>query len=272
MLDRQPRHEAFNRLDASLTDASAFLARSGLSPIEPGAMRAAGPWVGGGFRPQEPAPDLGFDEDDDGSGADPTGPLIHRVDELARRLRRTERELQRMKHRLALAEVAANTDPLTGIPNRRHFEEVLAAAVTVVRQFRQPLSVLMIDVDHFKQFNDDFGHPIGDHVLRFVAGVLTHRWQADTFAARYGGEEFAILSLRMTQHEALERAELIRTRLARHQMIMRGTRESVRGVTVSIGVAELGPDEPPDGIIRRADAALYAAKRAGRNRVIADRT
>lgn len=258
MLDRKP----------SITDASALLLQSGLAPADFEPSNDLGPRIRNG-RPDSvdvapginPAPT---------AGTAVVGGLHHQVNALERRLRATERELGRMRRRLALAELAAKTDPLTEIANRRHFEEVLAAAVAVMRQLRQPLSVLMIDVDHFKRFNDDFGHPIGDHVLRFVAGVLSHRWQADTFAARYGGEEFAVLSLRTPLGAALERAEFIRTRLARHRAIMRGTQERLRGVTVSIGVAELRPGDTPAEIIRRADVALYAAKRGGRDRVVAD--
>lgn len=268
MLDHASR--PFASCESAIDSASALLVRNGLVPIEPSDAsdleRSANVGVGGSgaIANLDDAP-AGRIEAHDRAGS-----LHHRVDQLEQRLRRTERELRRMRHRLVLAELAANTDPLTGIPNRRHFEEVLAAAVAVVRRLRQPLSVLMIDVDHFKRFNDDFGHPIGDHVLRFVAGVLTHRWQTDTFAGRYGGEEFAMLSLRTPLDEAFERAEFIRTRLGNRQMITRGTREPLRAVTVSIGVAELAPLETPVEILQRADTALYRAKRDGRDRVVAD--
>lgn len=270
MLDAHLKRHRPSPADASIGDATALLIRNGLALIEsevrPG---PAGP-VGLAGLVTDPIDDLVSIESRRTNNSSAPAGLHHRLDDLERRLRETERELQRMRHRLALAEIAANTDALTGIPNRRHFEEVLAAAIAVVRQLRQPLSLLMIDVDHFKGFNDEFGHPIGDHVLRFVAGVVTHPWQTDTFAARYGGEEFAMLCLRTTRQDALQRAESIRARLARHKMIIRGTGERLRSVTVSIGVAELGQREHPDDLIRRADAALYRAKRSGRDRVVAD--
>jgi diguanylate cyclase len=265
MLDHAPRTVV--PPPSTIADASALLARNGLVVVEPDAGRGFGRSTDAAFGRAGAGAERGVDE---AVPHDQTSSLHHRVDRLEQRLRQTERELRRIRHRLILAELAAKTDPLTGISNRRHFEEVLDAAVTVVRQLRQPLSVLMVDVDHFKQFNDDFGHPIGDHVLRFVAAVLTHRWQADTFAARYGGEEFAMLSLRTPLDEAFERAEFIRARLGRHQMIMRGTHERLRAVTVSIGVAQLQPSETPGEILQRADRALYRAKRAGRDRVVAD--
>jgi diguanylate cyclase len=267
MLDHAPQPMA--PFDPATTDASALLVRNGLVPIEPQAGSDVGRLADVGLGRAG-----GVASDDDPAGRvvprDQSPSLHHRVDQLEQRLRQTERELRRMRHRLVLAELAANTDPLTGISNRRHFEEVLAAAVAVVRHLGRPLSLLMIDVDQFKRFNDDFSHPIGDHVLRFVAGVLTHRWRGDTFAARYGGEEFAMLSLRTPLDEAFERAEWIRMRLGRHQKYMRGTQARLRAVTVSIGVAELGPSEAPGEILQRADRALYQAKRGGRDRVVAD--
>lgn len=194
---------------------------------------------------------------------------MRRVDELEQRLEEAHEAIRELRLRLARAERSASTDSLTSIANRRGFLEVLRESVATARRHREPLSLLMIDVDHFKAFNDRHGHYVGDHVLRLVAAALTDLPGGVRHAARYGGEEFAVVLPRAPLGEAIADAESLRQSLAERHFIMRGTGEPLSTVTVSIGVAELAPHEFAKQLIRRADAALYQAKRAGRNCVVA---
>jgi diguanylate cyclase (GGDEF)-like protein len=172
---------------------------------------------------------------------------------------RLHAELRRQNERLA--ELVA-TDPLTGLANRRHLVETLESASSLAQRYAQPLSLIMLDVDWFKRYNDTFGHRAGDDILGRFADLLRHGVRAHDLVARYGGEEFVIL-LPSTDAEA---ARFVAERL-------RGTIESapwpLDRLTASFGVASLNlGDRDYLGLIDRADLALYAAKRSGRNRVI----
>lgn len=165
-----------------------------------------------------------------------------------------------------LAEMAI-TDSLTGIANRRHFDERLSAHWSRARRLGQPLGLLLLDVDHFKQYNDHFGHPAGDDCLRRVAKVLQrHARGSDAIAARYGGEEFAFVSIASAEH-ARQLAEAIR-RAIEAQSIEHPSSPFGR-VTISIGVATMLAADPASAgeLLARADQALYRAKNGGRNRV-----
>jgi diguanylate cyclase (GGDEF)-like protein/PAS domain S-box-containing protein len=161
---------------------------------------------------------------------------------------------------MALARLAT-TDTLTGVWNRRHFEEVADAERTRALRYNQALSLLILDVDHFKSINDRYGHPTGDQVLialtKLVGGALR---QADVLA-RWGGEEFVVIMPHCAAPEAMLLAEKLRALTAAHVFPDVGT------VTASFGAAELKPDEPLDAWFKRVDLALYAAKTSGRNRV-----
>ena len=153
-------------------------------------------------------------------------------------------------------------DPLTGLANRRHFRAVLEREIDRVTRSGEAALLLMLDIDHFKAVNDTHGHPAGDFVLRAIADLLQESVRGEDAVGRIGGEEFALLLPGVHQDEALRRAETIRAAIA----------SSDAGMTVSIGVAGFVPDVQvePDTLLRRADAALYAAKRGGRNQVAAD--
>jgi len=159
----------------------------------------------------------------------------------------------------------ATADALTGLPNRRAFEEALAREVARARRAGTPLALLAVDVDHFKRVNDQRGHPAGDAVLRAVAGRIASGARAGDLVARVGGEEFAVALPGAGPEAALEAAERIRARVAEEPIALEG---GDLGVTVSVGVASLG-EPAPDGpsLAARADEALYRAKRAGRDRV-----
>lgn len=169
-----------------------------------------------------------------------------------RKLRNANRRLSRL----------VEVDGLTELKNRRAFEEKLLEEWERANRYDSALSLLLIDVDHFKQYNDSFGHLAGDLALKMVAEILKQHGRRNDFSARYGGEEFAVLLPHTGAGAALVAAERIRAAFL-------ATRWPERPVTVSIGVATLTPDiESPEQFVNHADQALYFAKNRGRNRVI----
>jgi len=161
-------------------------------------------------------------------------------------------------------------DPLTGLYNRRYMQEFLDRALLSARRKRRPLSVLMLDLDHYKRYNDTFGHSAGDRALAAVGETLLRCVRAEDIACRYGGEEFALILPECSLQHAAVRAEEIRRRVREHRP---GPDEQTTGtITVSIGVAAF--DETTDRVdllLKFADDALYEAKRAGRDRVVVAR-
>jgi diguanylate cyclase (GGDEF)-like protein len=166
-----------------------------------------------------------------------------------------------------LAQLAV-TDGLTQLYNHRHFHERLALEAERSARNGLPLSLLMIDVDHFKFYNDHNGHPAGDEVLRQVAHIMQDGRRANDFCARYGGEEFAIVLVDTNKLTAAQVAERLRERVAGHPF-PHGAGQPGGSLSISIGVASF-PDDAveSEALVRAADAALYAAKRSGRNRVV----
>jgi diguanylate cyclase (GGDEF)-like protein len=163
------------------------------------------------------------------------------------------------------AEVQASTDALTGLPNRRYFDEV-CALLAKRRRADDTVGVLMIDIDRFKGLNDRHGHPVGDEVLRAVAGAIVSAVREDDIPARYGGEEFAVLLKNPTPGMAVEVGERVREAVGRLDLSAWG----VAGVSVSVGAAVADdPDEPIATTIEAADQALYRAKKRGRDQVVA---
>lgn len=190
--------------------------------------------------------------------------------EIERQLKDSVAEINRLRDQLDDARREAMADALTGIANRKMFDFVLQQAAVDSTEAGEPLSLLMLDIDHFKQFNDNYGHHVGDQVLRLLATVLTQSVKGQDTAARYGGEEFAVILPQTTLGNALKLAEGLRERVSRKSIVNRRTKQRLGAFTVSIGVAEFRHGESPRSLIERADAALYAAKRAGRNRVEAE--
>jgi diguanylate cyclase len=164
---------------------------------------------------------------------------------------------------LQIHEAEARTDPLTGLANRRALDRQIERSVGQFQRQRQPLSVMLVDVDHFKKFNDTHGHQAGDKVLRGVAHVLKQTMREADMVARYGGEEFTAVLPDARLEEARGLAERARQRIEQASFEFAGRRLRV---TASFGVAELRDDEDATGLLKRADEALYAAKSAGRNR------
>lgn len=163
-------------------------------------------------------------------------------------------------------ETQAVTDPLTGLSNRRALVDGLAGAVARATRAMQPVSVIILDLDHFKDVNDRYGHLVGDRVLQTVAEALSVDARTGDLVARYGGEEFALVLEQSGPEGAMRRAERLRSRIAGLQIPIDG--KPPLEITASFGVASW-PDhaEPtPQAVLSEADAALYAAKRRGRNR------
>ena len=182
----------------------------------------------------------------------------------------TSEELEKIRDSLKLAEQHSNTDALTGLANRRALEEFVRSAQITSMETGEPLSILMIDIDHFKKFNDSFGHQVGDQVLRLVAKVLQENVRGDDLAARYGGEELMAVLPGTAVDICAEIAERIRRRISEARLTRRATGEEISSVTVSVGVAQFRLAESAEMMIERCDRALYQAKRSGRNRTITE--
>jgi diguanylate cyclase (GGDEF)-like protein len=181
-------------------------------------------------------------------------------------IKRAETELRGLTDELKLQ---ATTDALTGLPNRRAIDECLAIELARTKRSGQPFSLVMVDIDHFKAFNDIYGHPAGDACLRSVAGALerTDRRLGD-FVGRYGGEEFCAILPDTDEDGAYFFAERLRTAVRDLRQTHAGSEKGV--VTISVGVATYAADEidrTDATLIARADEALYVAKGAGRDRV-----
>jgi len=166
--------------------------------------------------------------------------------------------LQAQKAKL---EELATTDALTGVYNRRKFNELILAEIERVRRYEHPLSLFILDIDHFKRINDTHGHEAGDEVLVVLAGLIGAGIRATDSLARWGGEEFVVLSPEVTGDEAMGLAERLRSAAGSYEYSFAGA------VTVSLGVAQHRAGETPDELFARADEALYRAKEGGRDRV-----
>jgi diguanylate cyclase len=188
--------------------------------------------------------------------------LVLANQELQSRLERAESTLHAHSRQLQDAITSARTDGLTGLLNRRALDEELRRCLAELQGQGRPAALLMLDVDHFKRFNDTFGHVAGDQALIHVADTLRTQSRATDIVARYGGEEFTVVFTAATAALVRERAEGLRTAIGRRTVAYDGREMQV---TASAGLAEASPDDTASDWIKRADAALYAAKRGGRN-------
>lgn len=196
---------------------------------------------------------------------------VERSRTLEQQLSASAVRIAKLRRSLADVKQEVTTDALTGIANRKVFDAKLKRAVSLARSEPTSLnSVLLLDVDHFKRFNDTYGHHTGDLVLRLVGRLLTDSIKGRDVAARYGGEEFAILLTGAGQEAAAVVARQICRALSSKQLVNRPSHGAVANITISIGVAQHRPGESMASLVERADAALYRAKRLGRNRVCTD--
>jgi diguanylate cyclase len=187
--------------------------------------------------------------------------IAHHLAGAAERITILERSLDDLRHDAA-------TDSLTRLNNRRSFDARIRDAAGVAMNSGDPLALVMVDIDYFKRVNDSWGHQTGDQVLRLVAGTLTSHTRPEDFAARYGGEEFALILVATPPSAAVEIADRIRRSFEGREIVARGSGRSIGQISISAGVALYEPGERLAQWIERADQALYAAKRAGRNRVL----
>jgi len=176
-------------------------------------------------------------------------------------------DLQSELHRLR---DSAYLDHLTQISNRRHMDEVLEREIALAVANSEPLSFALGDLDHFKGLNDNFGHTVGDAVLKQFAGLIRNNIKGQDTPARFGGEEFAIIFPKTSVFGAGHAAENIRKLLYETEFILSRDRSSIGKVSVSFGVTQLQPGDNMAELVRRADGLLYKAKKLGRNRVKTD--
>jgi diguanylate cyclase len=208
------------------------------------------------------------------------GRMVETLSSATRRIQRENRALEqqlkdstaevgRLREHLEQVRRDASTDSLTNLANRKAFDEELERACAEADASGQPLALAVIDIDHFKNFNDTFGHQTGDQVIRYVASVIGRMAPPPRFAARYGGEEFGVIfpgEAGSIVHQVLEE---IREEVGSRMLKRRSTAEDLGCVSVSAGYAERRKGESAERLMERADAALYTSKRAGRNRTTA---
>jgi len=189
---------------------------------------------------------------------------------LEARLALSRQEIEQLQQNLETVRTESLTDPLTTLSNRKFFDAALAKGIADAKEKNEPLSLLMADIDHFKSFNDKYGHLTGDQVLRLVALSVKQNVKGQDVAARYGGEEFVIALPSTALQSAIVVADHIRRAVMTKELMKRSSGERLGRVTISIGVAVLRPSDTPQLLIERADKCLYAAKHHGRNRVICE--
>ena len=186
---------------------------------------------------------------------------------MADKLAESSSEIVALRTNLERVQQEAITDSLTGIANRKHFDSSLRHEAAVATESGVPLSLIMCDIDHFKKYNDSFGHRIGDEVLKVAARVIKENVKGRDVPARYGGEEFCVILPNTKLGDAVHLADHIRSALASRALTNKKTGASYGTITLSLGAAALRFGEPLEQLIQRADEALYRAKRDGRNRV-----
>lgn len=186
---------------------------------------------------------------------------------LEQQLAASSTRITKLRQNLAEAKQESTTDSLTGLCNRRAFDARLRRAVARAKANRTPLSLVLIDIDHFKRFNDTYGHRAGDLVLRLVGRIIADNVKGRDTAARYGGEEFAVVLTEAKLQDAAVVAGQIRSLLDGKRLTIKSAQQNYGSVTISAGVAQFSPGDSPVSLVERADAALYEAKLLGRNQV-----
>lgn len=203
------------------------------------------------------------------SVAQDTAKMAQQNKKLEAQLDKSSIAMEALKQDLERVRKEAMTDGLTGLANRKCFDEEVRRMVARCTQEGETLTLLMLDIDHFKSFNDNYGHQVGDQVLRLVAHTLTDGVKGKDLAARYGGEEFVIVLPSTNMNAGITVGDSLRKSLANKEVINRASGENLGRITMSVGVAQYYGGESVENLIERADAALYTAKHNGRNQVAA---
>lgn len=196
-----------------------------------------------------------------------TATMQNRSQELETKLAETNQEVEQLQLNLEKVKEEAMTDSLTGLCNRKRFDDVLLNARKQAHDTGKPLGLILCDIDHFKRFNDTWGHQTGDQIIRFVATTLQRNMGAGRVAARYGGEEFAIIMPSTDFAKATEIGNTIREIVERKKLVKKSTNENLGNVTISLGLAMLDGSEQVEELIERADKAMYLSKQSGRNQL-----
>ncbi|HRX37791.1 MAG: GGDEF domain-containing protein [Parvularculaceae bacterium] len=189
---------------------------------------------------------------------------------LERRLAESSDEVAALRRNVEHIQQEAMTDPLTGVRNRKSFDTMIVNLIENAKKTNEPLALVVADIDHFKKFNDQWGHQTGDHVLRLVAEVMSANLKGADLLARYGGEEFVMLLPGTSIEHAAMLADRIRGVVQSRRLKKRRTNEDLGVITVSMGVAKYEPGDTPETLVERADQRLYAAKNNGRNQVVSE--
>lgn len=202
-----------------------------------------------------------------GSVMDNTQDMLKQNLALEEELTRSSRAMKELQRDLDLVRKEALTDGLTNLSNRKAFDAEIRRVAREAQKDGAAFSLLMMDIDHFKSFNDNYGHQVGDQVLRLVARTLIDGVKGRDMAARYGGEEFAIILPETNLQAAMKVAESLRKAVAGKEVINRNSGDKLGRITLSGGAAEFVAGESVDDFIERTDAALYTAKHNGRNQI-----
>jgi diguanylate cyclase len=200
---------------------------------------------------------------------DSTRFMIQQSSSLEEMLAQSNAAMEELKRDLEHVRREAMTDGLTGLANRKAFDAEFDRVFRDAQKSNSRFTILMLDIDHFKAFNDNFGHQVGDQVLRLVARTLKDSIKGKDFAARYGGEEFSIILPETDLNGAVFVGNALRKAIANKDVINRSTGKVLGRITMSVGVAEFSQEKTPEDLIERADKALYTAKHNGRNQVAA---
>jgi diguanylate cyclase len=195
---------------------------------------------------------------------------VTRKTQLEAQVRDSANEIRNLREALESTRAEALTDPLTGLANRRHFEEMLQKSIDQATLRREPFALVMADIDFFKKFNDAHGHLTGDQVLRLVARTMKDKFKDKAVITRFGGEEFAIILPEADLIAGKFGAETVRQALLTRELIKRSTNENLGRITRSLGVASYRRGDTAGSLVDRADQALMQAKRDGRNRTVTE--
>lgn len=192
--------------------------------------------------------------------------ILQDTGKLKKQVNNSTKEITQLKNELEKARMVANTDELTGVPNRRGFNTIIKKLSETAQEENTPFALILIDIDFFKSINDKFGHLIGDSVLRYLAKQLDSETKGKDSIARIGGEEFVILLPQTEYQNALKLADTLRQKVASFTLKVKGQDKPLK-LTISAGVATYQIGEDIEKLIERADKALYQAKKSGRNKV-----